>query len=188
MKLVKTDNLREIFYSFIRQLEDDDIISFVCMEDKYKLSMNIGNILSDKTAIDTMIIFTDIRKLVQKGRTVVINLFDSIPVKVYKDKKDGYYVFDNVNIVLNYALYNAFINTMQVNINVLSEKSNENMKFQNTGRLIEKNIFYEKDLESSLENIEAISVRILKMTDDFKASRVTIKNEKSGIELFLLEI
>ena len=77
---------------------------------------------------------------------------------------------------------------MQVNVNILSERSNENMKFKNTGRLIEKNIFYEKDLESSIENIEAISDRILKATEDFKASRITIKNEKTGIELFLLEI
>lgn len=192
MKVLRIKNLREVFYSIMRQFENGMKVSFFNLNNEnIRYELIIGDISMVETDFDFIKIFSSLRKQIDAGNTIVVTVMDWIPFKISKDSMNPeYYIIDNAQILLNYMIFNSFFYTNVININVFDNKSKllQKININMNNKIKEESRFYVDKISKYIDEIEKISTKINNLIYNLNEAKILITNDNCNIKLSLINI
>lgn len=189
MKVLRIKNLREVFYSIMRQFENGMKVSFFNLNNEnIRYELIIGDISMVETDFDFIKIFSSLRKQIDAGNTIVVTVMDWIPFKISKDSMNPeYYIIDNAQILLNYMIFNSFFYTNVININVFDNKSKllQKININMNNKIKEESRFYVDKISKYIDEIEKISTKINNLIYNLNEAKILITNDNCNIKIII---
>jgi len=189
MKVLRIKNLRAIFYSIMRQLESGMKISFCILRGKsIRYELRVGDTSDVYTDFEFVKIFSDLKRRIDAGGTVVVTIMDELSFKISK-YSTNYYAIDNANIMLNYIIFNNIFNTDAVCIKIVNNKKLlQKININISNKIEEESRFFVEKMSKYIDKIEIISTKINNIVNNLDETQISILTEYNNIKFYVKKV
>jgi len=182
MKGIKTKNINLVLFSIIRQIRNGDKVRYDVLEDGEYFWIDLNRLSEQKNAIYIIQKVAEIKKILETGKKVKVEIYNKISFTIYKEE-DFYYI-NNAELLLNYIVFEMSHDAFNLKIVLRDENDCENVLIYNDWAFsiyvkFKSVLFLDSNIEKEyFELVNGICDNIKVYLNEYKFAEVYLSNKK----------